>query len=45
MRDVLLAVLVRDMPRALLLAATAFVLTLVTGGYWVKSAPASLTRA
>ena len=36
MRDVLLAVLVRDMPRALLLAATAFVLTLVTGGYWVR---------
>lgn len=36
MRDVLLAVLVKDMARALLLAATAFVLTLVTGGYWVR---------
>src|SRR5213593_4727422 len=24
------------MPRALLLAATAFVLTLITGGYWVR---------
>jgi phospho-N-acetylmuramoyl-pentapeptide-transferase len=34
--DVLTAVLVRDMPRALLLAATAFVLTLITGGYWVR---------
>jgi phospho-N-acetylmuramoyl-pentapeptide-transferase len=30
------AILVRDMPRALLLAATAFVLTLITGGYWVR---------
>lgn len=36
MRDVLLAVLVKDMARALLLAATAFVLTLITGGYWVR---------
>src|SRR5690349_19372571 len=34
--DVLRAILVRDMPRALLLAATAFVLTLITGGYWVR---------
>jgi phospho-N-acetylmuramoyl-pentapeptide-transferase len=30
------AILVRDMPRALLLAATAFALTLITGGYWVR---------
>ena len=36
MEDVLRAILVRDMPRALLLAATAFVLTLITGGYWVR---------
>src|ERR1043165_8059493 len=28
--------LVQDMPRALLLAAAAFVLTLTTGGYWVR---------
>jgi phospho-N-acetylmuramoyl-pentapeptide-transferase len=34
--DILEAILVRDMPRALLLAATAFVLTLITGGYWVR---------
>jgi phospho-N-acetylmuramoyl-pentapeptide-transferase len=34
--DILRAILVRDMPRALLLAATAFVLTLITGGYWVR---------
>ncbi len=36
MGDILEAILVRDMPRALLLAATAFVLTLITGGYWVR---------
>lgn len=36
MREVLKAVLVQDMPRALLLAAAAFVLTLTTGGYWVR---------
>jgi len=34
--DILEALLVRDMPRALLLAATAFMLTLLTGGYWVR---------
>lgn len=36
MGDILEALLVRDMPRALLLAATAFMLTLLTGGYWVR---------
>ena len=36
MRDALTAVLVKDMPRALLLAAAAFVLTLATGGFWVR---------
>jgi phospho-N-acetylmuramoyl-pentapeptide-transferase len=35
-RDALTAVLVKDMPRALLLAAAAFALTLTTGGYWVR---------
>jgi phospho-N-acetylmuramoyl-pentapeptide-transferase len=30
------AILVQDMSRALLLAATAFVLTLISGGYWVR---------
>jgi phospho-N-acetylmuramoyl-pentapeptide-transferase len=34
--DILDALLVRDMPRALLLAAMAFVLTLITGGYMVR---------
>jgi phospho-N-acetylmuramoyl-pentapeptide-transferase len=34
--DILEALLVRDMPRALLLAAMAFVLTLITGGYMVR---------
>jgi len=34
--SVLTAILVKDMSRALLLAATAFVLTLITGGYWVR---------
>ncbi|MEI8307350.1 MAG: phospho-N-acetylmuramoyl-pentapeptide-transferase [Chloroflexales bacterium] len=36
--DVLRAVLVQDMARALLLAAAAFVLTLFVGGWWVKFA-------
>ena len=36
MESVLTAILVKDMSRALLLAATAFVLTLITGGYWVR---------
>ena len=36
MGDILEALLVRDMPRALLLAAMAFVLTLITGGYMVR---------
>jgi phospho-N-acetylmuramoyl-pentapeptide-transferase len=34
--DILEALLIRDMPRALLLAAASFILTLVTGGYWVR---------
>jgi phospho-N-acetylmuramoyl-pentapeptide-transferase len=36
MRDVLYAVLVKDMPRALLLAAAAFILTLLSGGFWIR---------
>ncbi len=36
MRETLQALLVQDMARALLLAAAAFVLTLATGGYWVR---------
>jgi phospho-N-acetylmuramoyl-pentapeptide-transferase len=36
MQDILATVLVEDMPRALLLAATAFILTLISGGYWVR---------
>lgn len=36
--DVLRAVLVQDMARALLLAATAFVLTLFVGAWWVQFA-------
>ncbi len=36
MRELLVAVLVQDMARALLLAAAAFVLTLITGGYWIR---------
>ncbi len=36
--DVLRAVLVQDMARALLLAAAAFVLTLFVGGWWVRFA-------
>lgn len=35
MRDAFQAVLVQDMPRALLLAAAAFVITLITGRFWV----------
>jgi phospho-N-acetylmuramoyl-pentapeptide-transferase len=35
-RDALEAVLVRDMARALLLAAAAFALTLATGSYWIR---------
>jgi phospho-N-acetylmuramoyl-pentapeptide-transferase len=35
-QNALRSVLVQDMPRALLLAAAAFVLTLTTGGYWVR---------
>lgn len=38
--DVLRAVLVQDMARALLLGAAAFVLTLITGGCWVRFARA-----
>jgi phospho-N-acetylmuramoyl-pentapeptide-transferase len=34
--NVLKAVVVENMPRALLLAAAAFVLTLATGGHWVR---------
>jgi phospho-N-acetylmuramoyl-pentapeptide-transferase len=34
--EALKALLVKDMSRALLLAAAAFVLTLATGGYWVR---------
>ena len=36
MHDLMTAVLVQDMPRALLLAAAAFVLTLISGGFWVR---------
>jgi phospho-N-acetylmuramoyl-pentapeptide-transferase len=36
MHDILSAVLVKDMPRALLLAIAAFVLTLISGGFWVR---------
>ncbi len=36
MQDAFRAVLVQDMSRALLLAAGAFVLTLVTGRYWIR---------
>ena len=36
MREALTAILVKDMSRALLLAAAAFALTLATGGYWVR---------
>ncbi|MEN9936256.1 MAG: hypothetical protein RLZZ387_2835 [Chloroflexota bacterium] len=36
MQEALRAVLVQDMARALLLAAAAFVLTLATGGYWIR---------
>lgn len=36
MIETLKALLIQDMARALLLAAAAFVLTLVTGNYWVK---------
>ena len=36
MRDVLYAVLVQDMSRALLLAAAAFILTLLSGGFWIR---------
>ncbi len=36
MQEALRAVLVQDMARALLLAAAAFVLTLATGGFWVR---------
>ena len=36
MEKVFQAILVQDMSRALLLAATAFVLTLISGGYWVR---------
>jgi len=35
-QEALRAVLVQDMARALLLAAAAFVLTLATGGFWVR---------
>jgi phospho-N-acetylmuramoyl-pentapeptide-transferase len=35
-QEALQAVLVQDMPRALLLAAAAFVVTLISGGYWIK---------
>jgi phospho-N-acetylmuramoyl-pentapeptide-transferase len=35
-QNALRAVLIQDMPRALLLAAAAFVLTLATGSYWVR---------
>ena len=35
-REALTAILVKDMSRALLLAAAAFALTLATGGYWVR---------
>ena len=36
MQDTLVALLVDDMSRALLLAAAAFMLTLITGGFWVR---------
>lgn len=36
MREVLFKLLVPDIARALLLAAAAFVITLVSGGYWVR---------
>lgn len=36
MREALTSILVKDMSRALLLAAAAFALTLATGGYWVR---------
>ncbi|RMD74947.1 MAG: phospho-N-acetylmuramoyl-pentapeptide-transferase, partial [Chloroflexi bacterium] len=36
--SVLRAVLVQDMARALLLAAAAFILTLIVGGWWVRFA-------
>ncbi len=36
MQDALRALLVQDMARALLLAAAAFILTLASGGYWVR---------
>lgn len=36
MQEALRSVLVPDMARALLLAAMAFVLTLFTGGYWIR---------
>lgn len=36
MEEALKSLLVKDMSRALLLAAAAFVLTLATGGYWVR---------
>jgi len=35
-RETLQALLVQDMARALLLAAAAFILTLATGGYWIR---------
>jgi Phospho-N-acetylmuramoyl-pentapeptide-transferase (EC 2.7.8.13) len=35
-RETLQALLVQDMARALLLAASAFILTLATGGYWIR---------